>query len=178
MNPVLRKAAINVFLLIWVPSVCLDALPTANKLHDWLKQALKPAQAGFGVLQEDWELFSPVPRKENIRVRAYLSCRDGSTFMWQSPEWRNMSAWKRFVTFREEEFVDSIRLDDNSAAWEGFSSYLAEQSKNSVCSSGVLKIDLVREWANVPPPIPDTFVPFGAEIPIAEHYKFYTRSLS
>lgn len=130
--------------------VVLDASPRVGVLAE-LADDIDPVMDMTGLWQGPWNLFAPDVDKVNVRVSAEIVFANGKQTAWRSPDWEQMSVWDRFVAFRHEEYVDSIRLDDNAGAWAPLARHLAR----TVVPRGagpVLHVSLTRHWAEIPPP--------------------------
>jgi arginine exporter protein ArgO len=57
-----KKALVNVFLVVLIPSFILDAFPTVGHFRCLLKYQyrFRPYLAVLGLWQERWELFAPL----------------------------------------------------------------------------------------------------------------------
>ena len=106
-----------------------------------------------GLWQGNWQLFAPEPDKINVAVSADVTFSDGREVAWRSPDWRSLSAWQRFLLFREAEFIDNIRSDENAAGWPTFADYLGRNILHPDDPKlKPKKIVLTRHWVIIPPP--------------------------
>ncbi|MGK0187931.1 MAG: hypothetical protein ACI9R3_003722 [Verrucomicrobiales bacterium] len=121
----MRKIWLNIFIASFLAAILIDGLPQAGQFHRKLKELIDPILDATGLWQESWRLFAPEVDKENVRLSAEILYEDGSISQWTSPDWTKMSAWEKFIRFRELEFYDSIRLDVNRGAWRSFADFLA-----------------------------------------------------
>lgn len=142
----------NLLLGAWLLLVLVDALPRTSLLHQRLKNRVDPFLDVTGLWQGTWQLFAPGPDKIDVRVTAEISYADGRTRSWQSPDWRDMSGWQKFVNFRAMEYYDTVRRNENSAAWESLADYLVQTVPAPDGSSiKPTKVTLARRWSLVPP---------------------------
>lgn len=134
---------------VWLIVVCIDAFPFWNAA----RETLDPVLDKTGLWQGPWNLFAPEPDRVNVRVGATIHYADGGMTQWRSPDWQNLSGLDRFLRFRDMEWVDGIRTDDNSGAWDDFARYLGRTAVHPRGSlSPVVMVRLTRYWATIPPP--------------------------
>lgn len=148
----LKRRLTSLFLGAWLFLLFVDALPRTSLLHQRLKNWVDPFLDVTGLWQGSWQLFAPEADKIDVRVTAEINYADGSTRSWESPDWREMSSWQKFVNFRSMEYYDAVRRNDNSAAWDSLADYLAR----TVPAAGgspikPTKVTLARRWSLVPP---------------------------
>jgi hypothetical protein len=146
-----QKIRLAVFLAL-VVILTLDALPLLGGAHHKAQSVLRPALDLSGLRQGSWNLFAPNSDKVNTRIRASITFTSGEQRTWHQPDWTTYSPWRRFASFRHMEYFDSVRLDQNSAAWNG----LVRIIRNDLAREGDLReiasISFTRTWAEIPPP--------------------------
>lgn len=148
----LKRRLTSVFLGAWLLLLFVDALPRTSLIHQRLKNWVDPLLDVTGLWQGTWQLFAPEADKIDVRVTAEISYADGSTRSWESPDWRNLSSWQKFVSFRSMEYYDAVRRNDNSAAWDSLVDYLTRTVPAAGGSSiKPTKVTLARRWSLVPP---------------------------
>ena len=121
-----KKWFINLFLVLLIPSLILDAFPAVGPYKNLILRyqwKLRPVLFTLGIWQQNWELFAPDPIDERIRLTAILDYPDGSVALWHSPKWHNMGLLKKKRLFRIQEYIDAIR--DEQAMWPHLCKYLA-----------------------------------------------------
>ena len=123
----LRLIATNLLIGGLLFLIVVEALPHSPPA---LQEAIQPAVRLLG-LQQNWDLFAPVPDKMNVRYQAQIEHADGQTAEWHSPDWRSQSPWQRWTGHRRTEWLDNIARTENSAAWPTWSRYLAETARPS-----------------------------------------------
>ena len=129
--------------------MAVDGLPLWARRRQWID----PVVDRSGLWQGPWNLFAPEVDKINIRVGATIHFADGQITQWRSPEWQDLGAIDRLLQFREMEWVDGIRMDDNSGAWDSFSAYLAGTTLHQRGGRvPVVQVRLTRYWAAIPAP--------------------------
>lgn len=148
----LKRRLTNLFLGAWLLLLLVDALPRTSLLHQRLKNLVDPFLDVTGLWQGSWALFAPGADKIDIKLTAEISYADGTTRSWQSPDWRAMSSWQKFVNFRATEYYDAVRRDENSAAWGSLADHLA-RTVHAPGGSSIkpTKVVLARSWSEVPP---------------------------
>ena len=167
------RIAVHTFVAIFLATTFTDAIAPINPLHQSIENQLGPILDFTGLWQSPWDLFAPEPDKINIRVSASFVYQDGSSGTWYSPDWTRMSIFQRMLHFRDMEFIDGIRRDNNKGAWESFADYLArEQTKQG---RQVKHIVLARHWGLLKPPS-EAFLPFGFYAPFRESFRFYEKN--
>ncbi|MFK7770110.1 MAG: hypothetical protein AB8B55_23070 [Mariniblastus sp.] len=161
----LKKSLVNIFLVGFLLVMLIDPapripasiagveLPQLRKWQGQLKDGLDPYLDATGLWQGDWRLFAPSPDKINASVTAEVAFEDGKIVLVKTPNWREISAWERFVKFREAEFVDGVRNDNNRAIWPTYADYLRRTVKHPTDEKQrVTEVLLSRRWANIAPP--------------------------
>lgn len=146
----LRRIATNFFIVSFVALIFVDTFPTKIGRHQQLLDAIDPIYDVTGLWQGPWELFAPGVDRENHRILVEVDFEDGSTRIWNSPDWSEMSCWQKFRNVRKIEFYDRIRSESNRAAWSSFARFAAREVKNG--ESEPVRARLVVLSKNVPPP--------------------------
>lgn len=169
-----KKIVINCFLLTWLTVLVVDAAPEMGKWHKYLKENLDAYLDVTGLWQGEWQLFAPEPDKINVSITANVTFEDGREVVWESPGWRSMSAWQRFLGFREAEFIDNVRKQISSPVWPSFADYLVRNVKHP--DDPELKptmIVLTRHWVLIPPPNPTNVSQFPQAPAMNENFIFF-----
>jgi len=120
---------VNAFLVFWLGVFAVEAFRPLQKID----QAVHPALDVTGLRQFPWRLFAEVPRV-NLRFSATLEYADGTTRHWDSPEWRDISAFEKFIDAREMNYFRNLNLFDDEAFPEvaaGLCAYLARTMGNA-----------------------------------------------
>ncbi len=171
-----KKLVINCFLVVWLVVLAIDAAPELGTWHKNLKDRLDFYLDVTGLWQGGWQLFAPEPDKINVAITARVAFPDGREVAWRSPDWRSMSAWQRFLRFREAEFVDNVRQDNNSSAWSDYADYLARNTVHP--DNPELKptmIVLTREWVLIPRPNPTNLCQFPEVPAMNRNFIFFAK---
>ena len=137
------------FLLV-AALIVLDATPRLGGFGRFAER-IDPVMDVTGLWQGPWNLFAPDVDKVNTRVSAELQFTGRVKMKWNSPDWERLSSWDRFTRFREQEYFDTLRLDDNRGAWTPFALYLSRILPPRGTGK-LLRITLTRRWAEIPPP--------------------------
>ncbi len=180
---------ISCFLIVLICLMLLDALPTGSKAHKSIVKKIDPVLDVTGLWQGRWRLFAPSADKVNTRLSARITFSDGSTYLWDSPSWSEMSAWQRFTQFRHMEYFDSIRTDKNSGAWDSLARYLGQKAlgqkalrqaananikRKRQTGTALQTVVLSRHSAEIPPPQNNKLLPAGPYTKFARSQRFHT----
>ena len=122
----LRLCALNAFIATIVLVVAIDTLPQSPAA---LHRAIAPTLVRLGINQGAWNLFAPEPDHVNTRLRAEVAYRDGQRREWRGPDWRNASAWEKWVGHRHVEWFDHIILHKGAHIMEAWSRQLARAAR-------------------------------------------------
>jgi len=154
----------------------IEGLPDLGPVHVRLRAAIRPLLYRTCTWTGSWGLYAPDVDKTNTRVSAEIFFDDGTSLVWQQPDWPSLTGWQRFVRFKQAEYFDNVRLDASREAWPGLSRALAAEAETrSGASSGgarVVRVVLTRAWADIPPPGPSGAPP-GAYENFANRYAFF-----
>ena len=127
-------------------------VPVTN-WHFELKKIFSPYLYSIGLWQGNWKLFGPEPDKVNVTVSLELVFADGTTLVLDTPQWRELSAWKRLCLFRESEYVDELRVDGNSCIWPPYVKYMREITRHPTKrEEKAIEAVLSRRWVEMGPP--------------------------
>lgn len=167
-----RRWLINLFAIVVLSCFALDTLPCTPAP---IRTAINPLLDSLGLWQGTWKLFAPIPDSQNHRLRADLYYADGTHHVWNSPEWRSLSRWQRFVGHRQAEFLDKITEESFSAAWQDFARSIgrSESSRRKMPDQPV-KIVLTKIWGEIPPPEGDVWKLASTAVPLTEEEVFFT----
>jgi hypothetical protein len=116
-------------------------------------------------LDQNWELFAPVPRESSIDLRADVTLGDGQVRSWHPP--KQGLFFEPYRSYRWWKWADYIRKDSYSNYWYQFSLWVAHMFAREHPSS----ITLVRLWRNSTPP-------GTSHVDSWHSYAFYTLQLS
>ena len=167
-----RRLATNLFIAGLLCVLVTDALPPLGAFHRRLKDWIDPLMDVTGLWQGDWELFAPDVIKRSARMSAEIRCTNDVTLVWQSPLLHTLPIAERFLRFRDGEFFDTIRNDDQAGAWGSLADYLTRTEVARLApGERAVSIRLWRHWWDVPPP--GAAVPLPAEERFAIYYKDY-----
>ena len=161
-----RRLTANIVIMTFLATVAIDAMPSTCTAHQRLKDKIDPALDATGLWQESWRLFAPEPDSVNIRLSARVVFENGSDIVWHSPNYSQLNAWERFLMFRRMEYFDSLRQDNNSAAWEPFAKYIAASVADQTKQGRPVRVELNRYWVVIPEPNAD-----GPLMPVRGEWK-------
>jgi hypothetical protein len=154
----------------------IEGLPDLGPFHVRLRAAIRPLLYRTCTWTGSWGFYAPDVDKTNTRVSAEILFDDGTVSSWEQPDWPSLSGWQRFVRFKQLEYFDNVRLDTSRDAWPGLARALAAEAEAQRASSGggarVVRVDLTRAWADIPPPGPSGAPP-GAYQDFANRYTFH-----
>ena len=160
-----KQRLTSVFIIVLICCTWIDGLPTLSRHHQSAKTSLDYYLDKTGLWQESWQLFAPNVDSINTRISATVILKNKRILVWRSPDWRQMSLSERFLRFREAEFYDSIRNQNNSAIWESFGLYLARIAKEQ-SKVDVDRIVLNEHFVIIADPIYQTFIPYKFKLPL------------
>jgi hypothetical protein len=145
----------------------IEGLPDLGPFHVRLRAAIRPLLYRTCTWTGSWGFYAPGVDKTNTRVSAEILFDDGTSVNWQQPDWPSLTGWQRFVRFKQMDYFDNVRLDANRDAWPGLARALAAEAEARRASSGsgarVVRVELTRAWAEVPPPGPSGAPPGAYE---------------
>ena len=98
-----------------------------------------------------WDMFAPKPMSIVADVQAYVTFADGTQTAWTVPGPEHV----RFGKFRWErwrKWRDAIRSDSNREIWPDAARLAARRHANA--ANPPVRVELVRRWTDIPPPIP------------------------
>ena len=172
----------SLLLGLFISLIALDSVPNLFSLFTYPKKVLDPLFDVTGLWQSSWQLFAPDADKVNTRVTAVIAFSNGATAEWSSPDWTKLGSKERFLRFREGEFYDNIRMDENKGAWESFADHLTRmaadkyRTENPEQAAHPIRIALFRHWGVVPYPHEASWIPYGSFPPINGKYEFYKKN--
>src|SRR6185436_19019839 len=133
---------------------------------DELTSVVRPIANGTGVAVYPFSMFAPEPDSTNHRLRAKIEYRDGSVVEWRSPEWPELSCWKRFWSSRELEYIDKLAYFGTSERRFAFADFLAAQNRqNSADEGSPQRVTFVLEEARIESPSVTGWLPKSQPIP-------------
>lgn len=163
---------VNGFVVVLLVLFALDTMPCTPQP---VRQLIQPLLNLTGLWQGQWTLFAPVPDARNHRLRAEIKFVDGTQRIWQSPAWRTLSPWQRFIGHRESEFLEKIWEDDNSRAWPAFAQDLVRREQSLMDSPPEPeRVVLSVLWNEIPPPAGERWSTGGADAVPDQERVFFT----
>ncbi|MCP4777271.1 MAG: hypothetical protein GY880_23875 [Planctomycetaceae bacterium] len=175
----LKKIFINFFLISWLLVLAIDSAPITGQWHQQLKDRLDPYLDVTGLWIGGWQLFAPEPDKVNSYISAEVRFADKKSAFIRSPQWRLMSAPERFISFREAEYFDKIRLDNNAAAWPALCKFWGNTAEHpDGLDIPAKEIILKRHWVVIPEPNQENLLQFPAPPKCNRDYIIYAKELN
>jgi hypothetical protein len=175
----LKKIFINFFLIGWLLVLAIDSAPITGQWHQQLKDQLDPYLDVTGLWIGGWQLFAPEPDKVNSYISAEVRFADKKSAFIRSPQWRLMSAPERFISFREAEYFDKIRLDNNAAAWPALCKFWGNTAEHpDGLDIPAKEIILKRHWVVIPEPNQENLLQFPAPPKCDRDYIIYAKELN
>jgi hypothetical protein len=141
----LRIGIVIVFGSFWILAPNMPSSGVRNQLDSFWR----PAEE-IGLVQ-DWGVFSPNPRSQSLDVRAHLEYDDGTTKIWDVPEFD--AGFGAYRAYRWHKWQERIRLDNREIHWEPTAAWIAERNDRDGVEPA--RIILIRRWIDHEPLRPD-----------------------
>jgi hypothetical protein len=130
-----------------------DVLGTAETQHKGffktIKLMLSPVATATG-LRQDWNMFAPNPRRENIDLNAEITYRNGEQYIWSFPQMQELGYAERYAKERYRKFAnDNLWLTRNSAIWPDAARFIARLNGGDRANPPVT-VKLIRYWSEIP----------------------------
>lgn len=121
-------------------------------------------------LWQEFAVFGPQPRQMNLHVTATISYEDGSRREWAFKQIAQCDPWEKLFGERMRKFsIEHLPWPNKNYLCSHFAYYLARQEiKKGLRPT---RIQLVKHWANTPPPEIGIGKP---PVPHSNHNIFYT----
>ena len=155
-----------------------DQNPVAGHFYVWTS----PLLDATGTWTGPWFMFAPEPDRTNHRIRAEIEYQGGRKVLWRSPEWPELSCWRRFCLSRELEYVDALggiadRSPEKLALWSVFADHLArEQQTNPEPAGAPQSVRFIVEEATIANPQVEGWQPMSQLYPRDEERVVMTRN--
>jgi hypothetical protein len=165
---------ISAFILWHLGNLFVEGLPSQGVFHERLQAHQGWYLNTLGQWQGSLAFFAPEPLKDSVQLHADLSFVGGKKVHWSSPNWEELSLTQKFLACRLIKFYDNLRMDQFSAAWDGFSQGLGHLLQDSPANrlDGVV---LTRVWSSVPAPESAVYNPWKLP-PVDNSYQFFHRN--
>ncbi|HET9623755.1 MAG TPA: hypothetical protein VFP84_20425 [Kofleriaceae bacterium] len=155
-----NKRAVHGFFVGFLAVLAIDAFHAVGAPHQDLKDAINPALVTTGLWQGPWRLYGPEVDKVNLRFMAEVAFADGAVATWNSPDWTQMSAPRKFVHARDMNYFGYL-LRADAPAWDALCAYLARTVRHPAGKPvAVAQVTLAVRGALIPSP-DDKLVPPG-----------------
>ncbi len=112
----------------------------ASAVRDEIAGWWGPAE-DIGLIQ-DWAVFSPTPRSDSIDVRARIEYVDGTTEIWDIPDFD--PGFGAYRQYRWHKFQERIRLDNRESFWPSFAQWIAYEHVHDGVEPA--SVTLIRRW--------------------------------
>ena len=166
-SPLLR-AFINAFIILHIFIMAVWGLP-GSKFRNTLVRPIEDYVIWPGIWHS-WAMFSPDPLSINFNVEAEITFEDGTSTTWVFPRMEELGIWERFRKERFRKWRERVRQDSYRVLWEDTSRYIARLHNNP--TNPPVGVVLVREWAQIPPPVKGDFQPIPEKYALTNQYRF------
>ena len=169
--PSVRRRVVNLFIAVVLVLFTLDTLPCTPRV---VRSGIEPVLNATGLWQGTWSLFAPTPDRRNHRLQAKIDFADGEHEVWNSPDWRAQTPWRRFVRHREAEFLEKVWQDENTLVWPAFAQSLVRSEMAALGSERRPKqVTLTVYWGDIPPPVSGQWQPASAPVSLDHELDFF-----
>ena len=129
-------------------------------------------------------MFAPGPDTVNTRYTAEIEYEDGTAAHWESPQWRNLSYFRRFAASRYLEYLDNNDVAAEVTIEDHLDNPTAVQIKRSLAdfiarthpgphpNAAVKRVTIWRSEATIPEPSAAGW-PSSRELPPFEEPEFF-----
>lgn len=148
-------------------------IDSKNPLAKRVFRSITPIQNYFSMWR-GWQMFAPNPLRMNSRIFAKIQ----TDKMLLEYEFPNPKSDNRLLAYLIGErwrkyLIEGVRLDKNQFLWEDCARWVYRKYKQSHPKTKVLRVDLYRKWANIPP-WDQYFIPHRQDSKIHyKEFKFY-----
>lgn len=109
-------------------------------------------------LWQAWDMFSPDPRRDDIRVEVRFVNRDGSSHRLMLTAMNAMGYGERLQKERWRKFFnDHLRLDEERRLWQPFAEFMVRSLRQE--GQDPASIELIRWWRSAEPWVDPAFRP-------------------
>lgn len=146
----MRRTLVNAFIVLHLAVIWTWCLPQTFALRRPLTRLTSHYVLATGLWQ-GWSMFSPNPRRVDIRVGAEIEFADGAKTLYDFPQMDRLGYWERYRKERFRKWAnDSLRLDTKKALWKPAAEWVARRYDAN--PSRVTRVRLIRRWRDIPPP--------------------------
>lgn len=125
---------------IWM----LPNMPLRNRLNEPLKPGLL-----WSGLWQNFAVFSPDPRLNNMYVSAVVTFADGSMQYYELPRNDKLPVWQRPQQERYRKYgLDNLYYDSSRMLWADAARFVARRFR----TRAPVYVSLQRHWQDIPPP--------------------------
>ena len=148
----LFRAIVSAFIAFHLVAILAWSAPFDTAFLNRSRAMIRPYMVWSGLFQS-WRMFSKL-RRINDYLTANITYRDGTATTWTFPRPENMGYMEKLFRERYRTFAnDYLREDPQAGLWPDAARYIARL--NSLPDNPVIKVELVRNWSDIPPPDPD-----------------------
>lgn len=142
-----KLRACNAFIVVVVVLIFMDGFPfTAPQLRRLINAPIHL----LAINQGEWSMFAPEPDTFNARLSADIEYEDGTMAQWQSPDWRRMPYFQRFLACRQLEYLEKAGNLGGANFWPGLVQYIVRTHPGSHPDSHLKHIKIWTETAEIP----------------------------
>lgn len=138
----------NAFIAVVLLLIVIDGFPFSPQQ---LRDLIDPVLDKSGLYQGEWSMFSP-PDSVNTRLSADIEYQDGTMAQWQSPDWRRLSYFDRFLASRRLEYLEKSGNLGGVQFWPELVEYMVRTHPGPHPESGVKHVKIWIQTAEIPDP--------------------------
>jgi hypothetical protein len=144
------RVLIGAFVLVVLVCIVTTTLPVLGLQRAFTRPAEPILQAT--ALEQDWAMFAPEPRREQLRVAIVLHYQDGSSYTWHAPSGDPVFGAAR--DYRWRKWLENTFLAQNAEDQRLTARWVAREAPRP----GALSATIIRSTAPVaaPGPAPPT----------------------
>lgn len=98
-------------------------------------------------LFQNWDMFSPRPKRRNSYLEATVIFSDGSTGFWTFPRMDRMSYTQRYAKERYRKFEEGLVEDKNSDMWPDVARHVAREFRGGTARPEMVMLNL--NWSDL-----------------------------
>lgn len=138
---------VSIGVCVYIFAATVWVLPS-SKLRDKLYAKVAPLMMYSGLWQ-NFAVFSPDPKFNNMYLSAVVTCADGSTHFFEYPRTDKMPVLDRVAKERFRKYgLDNLYWDGNSMLWADEARFVARQ----YADKAPVLVSLQRHWQDIPEP--------------------------
>lgn len=143
------RSIVSLGIIAYATAVALQITPS-TPLRDRLVPYVMPFLDYTGTWQ-NFAVFAPNPRDENIYISAIVTFADGSTQYFAYPRLDRLNYFDRMQKERFRKYaLDNAYKDTDRGVWPDLARYIARTSARA--GAVPISVSLQRHWSDIPPP--------------------------